>query len=91
MYQSNVTQMLVPFKMAANRFATVAGDDLEALLEGFDKKIYSNRCKHVLGVFLSPKISCDFEKNFTFSQLDDSFSKFYIEMKNRNGEIYRKK
>jgi len=53
---------LLPFMMTDNRFAIVAGDDLQALLEGGvdvsnTKKMYNNSCKYILGVFVSQKIS----------------------------------
>jgi len=68
MYQWKVP----PFKMADDRFAIVAGDDLEALLEGIDAS-NTKRCTatavNTLREYLSAKKYRDFE-NFTYSQLD---------------------
>jgi len=43
MYQSNVLQMFTSVKMVDNRFATVTGDDLEALLEIIQKVVQQPR------------------------------------------------
>jgi len=63
MYESNVPHMyLLPFKMADNRFATEAGDDVESLLEEVDVSINKKctataSCKYIPGVFVSQIIS----------------------------------
>ncbi|CAG2243519.1 unnamed protein product [Mytilus edulis] len=75
------------------RFASLEDEDRENLLENVDSKNTKRQTKTAINGFreyLTEKsLSLDFE-SYDDAQLDDVLSKFYMEMRNKNGEMYKK-
>ncbi|CAG2185548.1 unnamed protein product [Mytilus edulis] len=75
------------------RFASLEDEDRENLLENVDSKNTKRQTRTAINGFreyLTEKsLSLDFE-SYDDAQLDDVLSKFYMEMRNKNGEMYKK-
>ncbi|VDH93435.1 Hypothetical predicted protein, partial [Mytilus galloprovincialis] len=75
------------------RFASLEDEDRENLFENVDSKNTKRQTKTAINGFreyLTEKsLSLDFE-SYDDAQLDDVLSKFYMEMRNKNGEMYKK-
>lgn len=79
--------------MATARFATVEGDDLNGILDNIDSantKRTTMTSVKLFREYLSAKnFPTDFE-NFTQDDLDAKLASFYVEMRNKKGDMYKK-
>ncbi|XP_033759203.1 uncharacterized protein LOC117341461 [Pecten maximus] len=79
--------------MATARFASVDGDELKGIIDNIDSantKRTTMTSVKLFREYLSAKnYATDFE-NFTQDDLDSKLSSFYVEMRNKNGDMYKK-
>ena len=76
-----------------NRFASLTEDQLNSIIEESDAKNTKRSTKTAITIFrnyLSSKgLNIDFE-NFTSTDLDKILTKFYAEIRQENGDFYKK-
>ncbi|XP_052098825.1 uncharacterized protein LOC127733511 [Mytilus californianus] len=75
------------------RFASLEDEDRENLLENVDAKNTKRQTNTALNsfreYFTEKSLPLDFE-SYEDEQLDDVLAKFYMEMRNKNGDMYKK-
>jgi hypothetical protein len=79
--------------MADRKFALLHKDEIDKIMdnaEGKNKKRQTNTSVTLIRQYLTAgNMPTDFE-SFGIEQLDDVLSTFYLEMRNKNGERYKK-
>ena len=79
--------------MADRKIATLDKDEIDKIMdnaEAKNTKRQTNTAVTLLRQYLTPRnMPTDFE-SFGIEQLDDVLSTFYLEMRNKNGERYKK-
>ena len=79
--------------MATARFASIEGDELNGIIDTIDSantKRTTMTSVKLFREYLSAKnYAMDFE-NFTLDDLDSKLASFYVEMRNKKGEMYKK-
>ena len=80
-------------KMTERKFASLETEEINAIMDNLDSKNTKRQTITSVRMFRQylngKKLSTEFE-SFDIEQLDDLLSKFYLEMRNKDGEMYKK-
>lgn len=79
--------------MATARFASLEEDEIEAIMDNVESKNtkrQNNTAVKLLRTYLTEKNMPNEFETFSVERLDETLSKFWLEMRNKDGQMYKK-